>query len=967
MRKTIEVKGARENNLKNMNVKIPRNKFTVITGVSGSGKSSLAYDVIYAEGQRRLLDSLSAFSQRYIPQPRKADVDFVFGLSPVVAIMQRKAVRNPRSTVGTLTDIYDYLRLLYSIAGSAHCPYCGYEIPIKTVNQIIERIQNLPEGTSVEIRAPVVKIYNEDYDYLFTQLRTRGYRKFKIDGEYFDSGDKQELDEYQEHQIEAVLDRVVIRNEDLRPILETTIDNGMRVGEGFLVFELSHPEGHTDRFASFYQDFACPEHHVAMRELEPYYFSFNNLDSACITCKGIGQHLKADPRLVVEKPGKSIRQGALSKTYMSMKHAYRYTLMYSLAKHFNYSLDVPYNDLPVSAKNVLLYGTEGEKFELIEPPDVSKRVPQAGQHIAYDGLIPRIDRWYKQRSEKGASTPGNAALLDLARAVMVEHTCPDCQGTRLQPQRLCVTVGGMNIYQACTIPLDELKVILETLDIPAQKAEIAKSIVRELITRVSLLVEIGVGYLSLNRKISTISGGESQRVRLSTQIGSGLMGMMYILDEPSIGLHARDSIRIINTLKTLRDIGNSVIVVEHDPETISSADHVIEIGPGAGIHGGKVVAQGTVEKIKRSAASLTGQYLSGRKQIDLPTERRSPNGNWLHIRGACENNLKNINVEIPLGVFICVTGVSGSGKSSLIHDVLYKSLHSKLQDHRTIPGEVDDIEGIDQVNSVVNIDQDPIGSYWTSNPATYIGIYDHVRKLFASLPESEARGYTLSNFSYNSKEGGGRCEECGGRGVIITPLQFMPDVENLCPVCKGYRYQKEILEIEYQGKNIYDVLDMDFEEAETFFGDIPPILRKVKVMNQLGMGYLKLGQTTDTLSGGEAQRVKLASELAKVKRGHRLYILDEPTTGLHLDDIQRLLDCLNALVDAGHTVIVIEHHMDVIKTADYIIDLGPEGGNQGGYVVAKGTPEEIRETPESYTGQYLKQVLNIREKATEPA
>jgi excinuclease ABC subunit A len=964
MRKTIEVKGARENNLKNMNVKIPRNKFTVITGVSGSGKSSLAYDVIYAEGQRRLLDSLSAFSRRYIPQPRKADVDFVFGLSPVVAIMQRKAVRNPRSTVGTLTDIYDYLRLLYSIAGTAHCPYCGHEIPIKTVNQIIERIQDLPEGTSVEIRAPVVKIYNEDYDYLFTQLRSRGYRKFLIDGEYFDSGDKLELDEYQEYQIEAVLDRVVIRNEDLRLTLEATIDNGMRVGEGFLVLQLSHPEQQADRFANFYQDFTCPEHHVAMRELEPYYFSFNVADSACKTCDGIGQHLRADPRLLVVHPHKSIRQGALTNTYMSLKHPYRYTLMYSLAKHFNYSLDVPYNDLPESAKNVIMFGTGGEKFELIEPPDVPKRVPQAGQSIAYEGLVPSVDRWYKRQRE--VRTPGHN-LLELVRAVMVEHKCPDCQGTRLQPQRLCVTIGGLNIHQACTLPIDELSGIFETLEIPADKAIAAESIIREVVTGISLLVEIGVGYLSLNRELSTISGGESQRVRLSTQIGSGLMGMMYILDEPSIGLHARDSIRIIKTLKTLRDIGNSVIVVEHDPETISSADHVIEIGPGPGVHGGKVVAQGTVEKIKKSKASLTGQYLSGRKQIDVRAERRSPNGNWLHIIGARENNLQNINVKIPLGVFICVTGVSGSGKSSLIHEIVYKSLHSKLRDQRTIPGEVDDIEGIDQVNSVVNIDQMPIGSYWTSNPATYIGIHNHIRKLFANLSESKERGYTKSNFSYNSKEGGGRCEECNGRGVIITPLQFMADVESLCPVCKGYRYQKEILEIEYQGKNIYDVLNMDFEEAETFFGDIPPILRKVKVMNQLGLGYLKLGQTTDTLSGGEAQRVKLASELAKVKRGHRLYLLDEPTTGLHLDDIQRLLDCLNALVDAGHTVIVIEHHMDVIKTADYIIDLGPEGGNQGGYVVAQGTPEEILEIPESYTGQYLKQVLNIREKAVEPA
>jgi excinuclease ABC subunit A len=953
MRKTIEVKGARENNLKNINVEIPRETLTVITGVSGSGKSSLAYDVVYGEGQRRFLESLSAFSRRFIPQAKRADVDFVFGLSPVVAITQSRGVSNPRSTVGTMTDIYDYLRLLFCVMGTAQCPYCRREFPIKTVDQIIERVLALPQGTRVEIRAPVVKVYGEDYAYLFDELRQHGYRKLVIGGRRYDSGDKIELHEQRDYAIQAVLDSVVVKG-DMRSQLQTTLARGLRVGEGFLCFELSGAEDLSpERRAEFYDDMACPEHHVAMRELEPYYFSFNDPDSGCRTCGGLGTYFKADPRLIVVNPNKSIRQGALTNTFLSVGHPYKYMLLYSLAQHYDFGMDVPFKDLSDEAQNVILYGTGGERFELVEPPDATKRAPQVGQRIAYEGIVHQIDHWYKRQRERGAPLSSDSYLL---RRVMSERTCPDCGGTRLKPQRLFVTIEGQNICELGDMPLGDLKRFLEGLPIPADKRAVVQAIVQELLTRVSLLVDIGVGYLGLNRNVSSISGGETQRVRLSTQIGSGLMGMMYILDEPSIGLHPRDGYRIINTMKRLRDVGNTVIVVEHDVETMHAADHIIEMGPGPGVHGGQVVAQGAVAEIMASPASLTGQYLSGRKRIPLPATRRSPNGHTLTILGARQNNLKNLNVEIPLGVHVCVTGVSGSGKSSLIHDILYKTLHARLHDRRTLPGDTDAVQGIENVDSVINIDQSPIGRHATSNPATYVGIFDRIRRLFAATPGAQAAGFAHTTFSFNSNQGG-RCEECVGRGVIVTPLQFMPDVETVCPLCHGKRFRKDVLEITYQGKNVAQVLDMSFEEAADFFQNHAYIARRVGMLNRLGLGYLKLGQPSNTLSGGEAQRVKLATELAKVKRGHKLYILDEPTTGLHLADIQRLLDCLNGLVDDGHTVLVIEHHLDVIKTADHIIDLGPEGGNEGGYVVAQGTPEEVAQVPESYTGQYLKQVL----------
>ncbi|MCP4544469.1 MAG: excinuclease ABC subunit UvrA [Chloroflexi bacterium] len=965
MRKTVEVRGARENNLKNIDVEIPRETLTVITGVSGSGKSSLAYDVIYGEGQRRLLDSLSVFAKRFIPQPKRADVDFVFGLSPVVAIMQKKGMNNPRSTVGTMTDIYDYLRLLFCVVGTAECVYCRSALSIKTVDQVIERIQTLPEGTVVEIRAPVVKVYGEDYAYLFNELRQQGHRTLIIDGQRYDSGDKIDLDEHRGYAIEVVLDKVIVKA-DIRNQTQTTLEHGMRIGEGFLRFELSNQEMAPERFAescaAFYDGFACPEHHVAMRELEPYYFSFNDPDSACRTCGGLGMYLKADPRLIVAKPQKSIRQGALTNTFLSVKHPYKYMLLYSLAQRYDFSLDVPFEDLSERAKDVILNGTRGERFELVEPPDATKRAPQVGQHIVYEGIVNQLDRRFKQLREQGVPVSSDSYF---SKQVMTERACPDCGGTRLKPQRLCVTVGGKTIHELGRMPLTDLKAFLETITVPADKRTVGDAVVQELVTRVTLLVDIGVGYLNLSRNASTISGGEAQRVRLSTQIGSGLMGMMYILDEPSIGLHPRDGYRIIDTMKKLRDIGNTVIVVEHDVETMRAADHVIEMGPGPGVHGGQVVTQGTVEEMMRSPTSITGQYLSGKRRIALPAARRSPNGHALRIVGARQHNLKNLTVEIPLGVFVCVSGVSGSGKSSLVHDVLYKTLHARFHDRRTIPGEADRVEGVEHIDSVISIDQSYIGRTSTSNPATYIGIFDRIRKMFAATPAAQALGYTHAAFSFNGNLGG-RCEECRGRGTIVTPLQFMPDVESVCPVCKGKRYRKDVLEVTYRGKNIAEVLDMSFEEAAGFFQangeaharDRAYIARKIGLLDQLGLGYLKLGQSSSTLSGGEIQRVKLATELSKVKRGHKLYILDEPTTGLHLADIQRLLDCLNRLVDAGHTVLVIEHHLEVIKSADYVIDLGPDGGNEGGCVVAQGTPEEVVGVGRSHTGRYLRACLD---------
>jgi len=963
VRTTIEVRGARENNLKNVNVEIPRDALTVVTGVSGSGKSSLAFDVIYGEGQRKLLDSLSAFSRHFIAQPKRADVDFVFGLSPVVAIMQQRGVSSPRSTIGTMTDIYDYLRLLFSVSGTGHCPYCEGSIPIKTAEQVIERISSLPAGTTVELRAPVTRIYDEPYRRLFDELREKGLRRFVIDGDPYDSGDRISLQDDREHRIEVVLDRVAIGG-DIHRALITTLEAAKRVGEGLLRIEVVQTTLSREELATFYEGLGTCEHHLLFHDLEPYYFAFNDPDSACRTCDGLGTVLKGDPRKIVAKPKATLRKGAIINLLMNLGNPDRFALLYSLAKHGGFDLDTPYVDLPSAAQDLLLYGTRAETFEILEPPGSPARVRHAGQRITFEGLVHHVERWAKQIRDRGESVHGESYI---GRKVMSEETCPDCGGTRLLPQRMLIRMADRTIHDLVMLPLDELRELLETVTLPSDVPEAGSTVLRDLTTRLDLLLDIGLGYLSLGRASSTLSGGESQRVRLSTQIGSGLMGMLYVLDEPSVGLHPRDSDRIIRTLKKLRDIGNTVVVVEHDPDTIRAADHIVEMGPGPGIHGGTIVAQGTLDDLAASDASPTGQYLGGRKAIAVPRERRAGNGNRIAIRGARKNNLKEMDVEIPLGLLISVTGVSGSGKSSLINEVLYKSLHSQLQDHRTRPGEADAIDGIEHIHSVIHIDQSPIGRSSRSNPATYTGILDRIRKMFAETEEAQAAGYTHSTFSYNAntRNGcpGGRCEECQGEGVIVTPLQFLPDIETVCPSCNGRRFKEEVLDITLRGKSIADVFEMSFEEAEGFFRDERSVHRRVEVLNSLGLGYLQLGQSSNTLSGGEAQRVKLATELAKQKHGHRIYILDEPTTGLHLADIQRLLDCLNGLVDAGHTVIVIEHNLDVIKCADHVIDIGPEGGNAGGELVATGTPEDIAAVEASYTGQHLKRVLEASKQA----
>jgi excinuclease ABC subunit A len=948
-RTTIAVQGARVHNLKNVNLEIPRDKLIVVTGLSGSGKSSLAFDTIYAEGQRRYMESLSSFAKRFVAQVAKPDVDFVFGLSPVISIEQKTIGSNPRSTVGTLTDIASYLNLLYASIGESHCPRTGEPCPSRSASQILEAILALPNGAEVELRAPVFKVYGEDLDFVFTEIRKKGCRRLIIDGKLVDISETQELEESRVKHMDAIVDKVVVGRAHEKAI-KAAIAATLLIGDGLLQIQLGKgvPKPQAEKF---YQALTSATHHLVYGDIQPDYFMFNNPESACRTCGGLGVHKLTHPELLLPDPRRSIRDGCF------VREAYRYNpdtwdgvLMYSLSKALGFSLDTPWKDLPKKIRYQILNGIE-EKIVMTSPPEAkANRGKWEGQEMGFGGIARRIERHYRRYRQRGEANSNMEEWLD---KVMVEHVCPDCNGARIRATRLTFTVGSKTIFDVGQLHFDELHTFLGTVKPTGRGSAAGQQVLKEIRGRLDLLLGIGLDYLNLNRRSGTLSGGESQRIRLSTQIGSGLMGMLYVLDEPSIGLHPKDNVKMIATLESLRDIGNTVIVVEHDEDTIRAADHLVEMGPGPGVHGGEVVVQGTLQDVLACKRSPTGQFLSGKRSIQTPGERRNGTGKALVVRGARENNLKSIDVAIPLGKLVAITGASGSGKSTLINEILYKALWKRFVDTRTLPGEHDAVEGMEHVHKVVNIDQLPIGRNSRSNPATYIGFYDNIRDLFTAAPLSVERGYKAGRFSFNVK--GGRCEECQGEGVITTQLYFMPDVEVTCGACKGARFNPETLEVTIRGKTIDEVLNMSVEESVGFFASEPVIAKKVSVLNELGLGYLTLGQSATTLSGGEAQRVKIASELSTLQRAkHTVYILDEPTTGLHLADVERLLVSLNKLVDAGHTVILIEHHLDVIKTADHVIDLGPEGGHAGGKVIVTGTPEDVAACKASHTGRFLK-------------
>lgn len=968
MRKTILIEGARENNLRDVRVEIPRDQLVVITGVSGSGKSSLAFETLYAEGQRRLMESMSSYAKRFVSQLKKPDVDFVSGLSPVISIDQKTISKNPRSTVGTMTDISDYLRMLFATVGQPRCPLCEEAVPPLTPHQMLEHLLALPPGTEVEVRAPVLPIYGEDLTHLAEQIRSKGYRHARIDGQRVDLGeDLDDFDPDTEHRVEAIVDRFVI-SESIDKQVIASLEHGLVLGDGFLGFHLLDGLS-AQTIDTFHRGFGCSAHRVVAGAMHHGAFTFNDASGACVTCSGLGTYLRVHPPLLVPDPSRTLGDGAIVKeAFNHDKNSWGGRWLHSLSQHYGFSLDVPFHALDDGVVDILFYGSKGEKIEIVLPPGTKQGQEHAGKTLKFQGIVHQIEgsyRWYRKR---GASNEG---MEDYLRKVMVEHDCPDCGGARLKRQRLLVTVADRNLHALGEMHLAELLDFLEGLDFEARHRDVGHKILREITGRLRLLIDIGLDYLSLGRRSATLSGGESQRIRLSSQIGSGLMGMLYVLDEPSIGLHPKDNVKMIATLRRLRDLGNTVIVVEHDEETIRAADFIVEIGPGPGVHGGEVVVAGPAEAVVADPKSLTGSYLRGDRRIERPSPRRAPSDRWLTVRGARHNNLANLDVAIPLGVMTCVTGASGSGKSSLVHEIIYKRLYALLHDSRVLAGDHDTLDGVEHIDDVIDIDQSPIGRSPRSNPATYIGLYDHIRKLFAGTDGAKAQGYKASHFSFNVK--GGRCEECGGQGTILTRLTFMPDVETTCPSCKGARYKPDILGVEYvggtgqgkarhgktrHGKNIHQVLEMPIEEGVDFFADVSIIRRKLGVLTDLGLGYLKIGHPATILSGGEAQRVKLASELGKIKRGKsNLYILDEPTTGLHLADIQRLLDCLDRLVQKGHTVLIIEHHQDVIKTADHVIDLGPEGGHKGGRLMAAGTPEEIAAVDTSHTGRHLRPYL----------
>ena len=934
----IVVHGAREHNLKNIDVTIPRDKLVVLTGLSGSGKSSLAFDTIYAEGQRRYVESLSSYARMFLGQMEKPDVDMIDGLSPAISIDQKTTSKNPRSTVGTVTEIYDYLRLLYARIGIPHCPICGREIKQQTIDQIVDQVLSLPEKTRIQILAPVVRGRKGEHVKEFEAARRSGFVRARVDGLVYDLNEKIQLEKNRKHTIEIIVDRLVIKP-DIRSRLADSIETASGLTGGVVIINVIDGEDIT-----FSQNYACPEHGVSVEELTPRMFSFNNPFGACKKCTGLGVFMKIDPELIIPDKRLSINKGGLKASGWAMEGSTIAAMyMKGLAEHYHFSLDTPLGELPEEIIDILLYGTKGEKIRLRRESEYG-----SGSYTApFEGVINNLERRFRETS--------SSWIKEEIEAYMSAVPCDECHGQRLSPESLAVTVGGINISAFCDKSVTEALEFVNSLELNDREKMIAAPILKEIKSRLGFLQSVGLEYLTLSRASGTLSGGESQRIRLATQIGSSLMGVLYILDEPSIGLHQRDNHKLLNTLKNLRDLGNTVIVVEHDEDTMREADFLVDIGPGAGVHGGEVVFAGPPREIESCEASLTGQYLSGRRKVEVPEKRRKGNGKFLEIRGAQQNNLKNVNVKIPLGEFVCVTGVSGSGKSSLINEILYKKLAAELNRAHAHPGKHKEIRGLEHLDKVIQIDQSPIGRTPRSNPATYTGLFNDIRELFASTQDAKMRGFNASRFSFNVK--GGRCEACQGDGIIRIEMHFLPDVYVPCDVCKGHRYNRETLEVKYKGKSIYDVLEMTVEEALDFFRDIPKLARKLQTVYDVGLGYVKVGQPATTLSGGEAQRVKLATELSKRSTGRTIYVLDEPTTGLHIADVHRLIDVLQRLVDGGNTVVVIEHNLDLIKTADHIIDLGPEGGNRGGTIVAQGTPEQVARVEGSYTGQYLRPLL----------
>ena len=935
----IRIRGANENNLKSVDLDIPRNQFIVFTGLSGSGKSSLAFDTIYAEGQRRYMESLSSYARQFLGQMEKPEVESIEGLSPAISIDQKSTNRNPRSTVGTVTEIYDYMRLLYARIGIPHCPKCGREIHKQTIDQMVDQIMAMPERTKIQLLAPVVRGRKGEHVKVLEQARKSGYMRVRIDGNLYELSEEIKLEKNIKHNIDIIVDRLVVKA-GIENRLTDSIETVMSLSNGLMTVDVIGGEP-----VNFSQSFSCPDCGISIDEVEPRSFSFNNPFGACPECFGLGYKMEFDEDLMIPDKSLSISQGAIvvmGWQSCTDKGSFTRAILDALAEEYHFSLDTPFQDYPKEIHDIIIYGTGGHEVKV-------RYKSQRGEGIydvAFEGLIENVNRRYKE-------TFSEASKAEYETYMRITP-CPACKGQRLKKESLAVTVGGLNIYQATNMSIVKFKEFMDGLTLTPMQQTIGASILKEIKARISFLIDVGLDYLSLSRATGTLSGGEAQRIRLATQIGSGLVGVAYILDEPSIGLHQRDNDKLLKTLLHLRDLGNSVLVVEHDEDTMRAADCIVDIGPGAGEHGGQIVAVGTAEEIMKNPESITGAYLSGRLQIPVPDQRRTPTG-WITVRGAEENNLKKIDVSFPLGVMTCVTGVSGSGKSSLVNEILYKALAKKLNRARTIPGKHKCIEGVEQLDKIIAIDQSPIGRTPRSNPATYTGVFDLIRDLFASTADAKAKGYNKGRFSFNVK--GGRCEACSGDGIIKIEMHFLPDVYVPCEVCGGKRYNRETLEVKYKGKSIYDVLDMTVEDALKFFENVPSITRKIQTLYDVGLGYVRLGQPSTELSGGEAQRIKLATELSKRSTGKTIYILDEPTTGLHFADVHKLIEILRRLSDGGNTVVVIEHNLDVIKTADYIIDIGPEGGDKGGTVIAKGTPEEVAESPVSYTGKYVKKYL----------